>query len=61
MAEKNLILAAILDLPTITEEVITSKVTSASGDIEPDKMTPESLLYRVSLRSYAQANTVFCI
>ena len=39
MVEKTLILAAILNLPTIPEVVITNKVTCALGNIKPDKMT----------------------
>ena len=64
MAEKPLFLAAILDLPTIPEVVLTCNVTCALGHIKPDKMTSLSLLYHVLLQSYAQTNTsitVSCI
>ena len=64
MAEKPLILAAILNLSTIPEAVISCKVTCALGHIKPDKMTSLSLLYHVLLQSYAQTNTsitVSCI
>ena len=61
VVENPFFLAAILNLSTIPEVVITNKVTCPLGNIKPDKMTSLSLLYHVLLQSYAQKNTFLCI